>query len=86
MSRITAEDEDEYGGAEVPRQGYGNVNFNGSTKLVMWLLGVFGGVMTALLIAVLNAVYTQNGELHELKQWVKDVAEHVDHLDGHGRT
>jgi len=46
--------------------GSGNV-FNGNTRLVMWILGIFGGVMTVLMSLVLQAVYNTNGDMHELK-------------------
>lgn len=46
---------------------YGNVHFNGSTKLVLWALGIFGSVMIVLLTLVLQAVYTTNGAVNELK-------------------
>ena len=47
--------------------GYGQVYFNGSTKLVSWILGIFGAVVTILLSLVLTAVYNLNGDLHEMK-------------------
>lgn len=69
IERVTAEDEDQYGGAEAPRMegGYGHIVMNGTTKLVSWILGIFGAVMTILLSLVLSAVYNLNGDLHEMK-------------------
>lgn len=90
MSRITAEDEDEYEVSEVPRQMIGNVadsGFNGATKIIMWLLGIFGVLVTTLTLAVLEAVYNQNGDLHEVKQAVIDMKDRLTQLEGgtHGR-
>ena len=59
--------EDEITGmGEVPRMEYGTVHFNGSTKIVLWALGVFGSVMIVLLTLVLQAVYTTNGNVNNL--------------------
>jgi hypothetical protein len=48
-----------------PNQG--RIHFNGSTKIVLWMLGIFGGVMTVLLTLVLQAVYTTNGSVNQLQ-------------------
>ncbi len=60
--------------------GHGNVHFNGSTKLVMWILGIFGTVLTVLLTLVLQAVYTSNGDIHELKGKVEGIQVEVNNL------
>ena len=46
---------------------HGRIHFNGSTRLVLWVLGVFGLVMTTLLTLVLQAVYTTNGTVSEVR-------------------
>lgn len=82
---VTAEDEDEYGGAEVPRmEGHGHVYLNGSTKLVSWILGVFGAVMTIMLSLVLTAVYNLNGDLHELKGEIVAMRFEINAMRTHG--
>jgi cell division protein FtsL len=46
---------------------HGRVNhFNGATKVVFWMLGVFGIVMSTLFALVLQAVYTTNGAVNQL--------------------
>lgn len=51
--------------------------FNGSTKIVMWLLGVFATIITALVSMMLQAVYVMNGEVHELRGQVVDLQNQV---------
>ncbi len=53
------------GSTEAPVQ-YENVHFNGSTKLVLWMLGIFGSVMLLLLALVLQAIYSTNGAVNKL--------------------
>lgn len=60
-------EEEVCGMGEVPRGRYDGMHFNGSTKLMLWMLGVFGSVMIVLLTLVLQAVYTTNGAVSELK-------------------
>ena len=41
-------------------------HLNGSAKIVMWILGIFGAVMTVLLTLTLQAVYQTNGDVREV--------------------
>jgi len=62
-------DDDIIGMGEVPRmdsEPSEPIHFNGSTKLVLWALGIFGSVMIVLLTLVLQAVYTTNGNVNNL--------------------
>lgn len=62
-------DDDIIGMGEVPRMDSElsePIHFNGSTKLVLWALGIFGSVMIVLLTLVLQAVYTTNGNVNNL--------------------
>jgi uncharacterized membrane protein (DUF106 family) len=43
-----------------------NINFNGSTRIVLWMLGVFGSVMIVLMTLVLQAIYSTNGAVNKL--------------------
>lgn len=82
---VTAEDEGQYGGAEPPRiEGYGHVQMNGTTKLVSWILGIFGAVMTIMLSLVLTAVYNLNGDLHEMKGEIRALTSEVNAMRVHG--
>ncbi len=61
------------GMGEVPRvepeyrhEGHGNLVLTGPTKLLMWIVGLFGSVMIVLLTLVLQAVYTTNGNVNKL--------------------
>lgn len=84
--RISAEDEDQYGGAEAPRmEGHGHVYMNGAARLVGWILGIFGVVMTILLSLVLTAVYNLNGDLHEIKGELVAMRSEVNALRPHGQ-
>ena len=42
------------------------MHFNGSTRLVIWMLGIFGSVMIVLLTLVLQAIYSTNGAVNKL--------------------
>lgn len=51
------------------RGGYGNVEQQADrpSSWSTWTLGLFGASIVIMLGFVLNAVYTTNGDLHELK-------------------
>lgn len=84
--RVTAEDEDQYGGAEAPRlEGHGHVVMNGTTKLVTWLLSVFGGVMILLLSLALTAIYNLNRDVGEIKGQMIVVVQELSELRLHGK-
>ena len=52
----------------VTRGGYGNVEQSErNSGWATWALGLFGASIVIMLGFVLNAVYTTNGDLHELK-------------------
>jgi cell division protein FtsL len=62
------------------RRSYGDVHFNGSTKVVMWILGVFSTILTTLMILVLQAVYNTNGDVHELKGVVQGMQAEITNI------
>lgn len=55
---------------EIPGMGdganMGHINFNGSTRLALWILGIFGSVMIVLMTLVLQAIYSTNGTVNKL--------------------
>jgi hypothetical protein len=63
--------------AAVQPVNHGKVHFNGSTKLVMGILSVFGVVMTSLLVLILQALYTTNGTVSEVKGQANDTQAQV---------
>ena len=85
--RRRGDDEDEVYG-DVPRLperlGHGNVS-GGTHSLVMWILGIFGTVMTILMSLVLQALYSLNGDFHELKGEVVALQSQVANLNA-GRS
>lgn len=65
--------------------GHGNISMNGATKLVSWILGIFGAVMTIMLSLVLTAVYNLNGDLHEMKGEIRALTAEVNAIRVHGQ-
>jgi hypothetical protein len=61
--------------AVMVRGGYGNVEQQaeqrGASTFATWGLGLFGAAIIVMLGFVLNAVYTTNGDLHEMKGQMK---------------
>lgn len=54
---------------DVPRVDlteHASLNFNGSTRFVIWMMGIFGSVMIVLLTLVLQAIYSTNGAVNKL--------------------
>lgn len=60
--------------------GNGSINHHGMSKITAWVLGLFGIVISILLGFVLNAVYSNNGDVRELKGQVNALQIQVTHL------
>jgi hypothetical protein len=83
MSEHQSDDQGErafYPTARPPEDYYRSRNGNGAPSFIAWGMTLFGGSVVVMLGFILNAVYSTNGDLHEVKGQVTALQLQVNQL------